>query len=78
MHSGFSLSKIIESLNKTLNFANQVIPLYVKARPLVNNASQILGNAKDLILKKYPKTQTETLKEKKENSSSSGRPVFFH
>jgi len=35
--SGLTLSKVIGGFSKTLNVANQVIPLYQQAKPLFSN-----------------------------------------
>lgn len=47
----FSFGKIITGLSKTLNIANQVIPIYLKARPIIANAKSTLGMLKEFTTK---------------------------
>lgn len=46
--TGLTLSKVIGGLSKTLNLANQIIPLYKEAIPVVNNAKSVFSILKDL------------------------------
>ncbi len=46
--SGLTLTKVIGGLSKTLNIANQVIPLYREAKPMLQNAKTILSVLKDV------------------------------
>ena len=57
---GLSLSKIIGGLSKTLQIANQVIPLYQKAKPIIKNARSAFS-----VLQELKKTipQKEEIKE---------------
>ena len=81
---GLSLTKIIGGLSKTLQIANQVIPLYQKTKPLIHNARSILGVLKETTKTKEKSTSTAapikkevktSLSEiKKENTNS---PTFF-
>ncbi len=41
--NGLSLAKVIGGISKTLQIANQVIPLYQKAKPMISNARNIMG-----------------------------------
>ena len=43
-----SFGKILGGLSKTLNIANQIIPLYLKAKPMIKNANKTLGMLKEL------------------------------
>ncbi len=36
--AGLTLPKILTGINKTLNVANQIIPIYVQAKPMIQNA----------------------------------------
>ena len=47
--AGLSLTKILGGINKTLNIANQVIPLYVQAKPIIQNASSAMKVAKEFL-----------------------------
>ena len=42
-----TLPKIIGGISKTLQIANQMIPLYQKAKPLITNARSIMSINKD-------------------------------
>ncbi len=54
---GLSLTKIIGGLSKTLQIANQVIPLYQKAKPMISNARSLFS-----IVKEMGKNTKETIK----------------
>ena len=54
---GLSLTKIIGGLSKTLQIANQVIPLYQKAKPMISNSSSLFS-----IVKEMGKNTKETIK----------------
>lgn len=55
---GLSLVKIINGISKTLSIANQVIPIYQKAKPALSNIRNVFG-----ILKEMNKPTKETKKE---------------
>lgn len=59
---GLSLTKIIGGLSKTLQIANQVIPLYQKTKPIINNAKSLFSIVKEF--KKPSKPIAPQLKEK--------------
>lgn len=83
---GLSLTKIIGGLSKTLQIANQVIPLYQKAKPMISNARSLFS-----IVKEMGKNTKETIKtpikedtatknlQKQENTKkeTSASPTFF-
>ncbi len=52
---GLSFMKIIGGLSKTLQVANQIIPLYQKAKPVIINAKNMLG-----VLKEFNKSSEST------------------
>ena len=83
--SGLSFTKIISGISKTLNVANQVIPIYREAKPMINNAKTIFS-----ALKEFGKTSSNTTstninseakKEIKKDTAlkvvSSNAPKFF-
>lgn len=88
--NNLSISKVIKGISKTLNIANQVIPLYQQVKPIINNASSILSVFKEFNsndnknttssssnnIKTTPKVLTNTLSEKKELVAN-GLPTFF-
>lgn len=80
-----SFSKILGGLSKTLTVANQVLPLYKQAKPLINN----LGNVRTILstftkdtntnnssTKKTTSSNTKSV-EKKEEVSIPNLPTFF-
>lgn len=46
-NNSFSLLKIVGGLSRTLNIANQMIPLYKQVKPLIQNSSKVLSNLKN-------------------------------
>ncbi len=46
--STLTFGKILGGISKTLSIANQVIPLYQQAKPMINNAKTIMSALKDL------------------------------
>lgn len=48
MNNGsLSLLKIVGGLSRTLNIANQMIPLYKQVKPLIQNSGKVLSNLKN-------------------------------
>jgi len=43
----FSIGKLIGGISKTLNVANQVIPLYKEAKPMIQNARNAFNFIKE-------------------------------
>ena len=80
--SGLSLAKVLGGISKGLSIANQVIPLYQQAKPMIQNARKVmsvLGElkktnniSKTTVDVKNVKEKTESLKIQSTNS-----PVFF-
>ncbi len=66
----FSFSKILGGISKTLNVANQVIPLYQQAKPLINNAKNIFS-----IVKEFNKPDKNTQISKSQNNITKKEPV---
>lgn len=63
LNNPFSIGKIVGGLSKTLNVANQLIPLYKEAKPMIKNAK----NAFNLI-KEFGNTTTNTVLINKEKN----------
>ena len=80
----FSFTKILGGISKTLNVANQLIPLYNQAKPILSNARNILDVLKDF---NEPKNYTqktiidtedfEIKKDSNTESSNYNNPTFF-
>lgn len=66
MNNNLSLTKIISGLSKTLNIANQMIPLYKQVKP-------ILQKTNELITKQPTKQTAENAKVNNQTNS----PTFF-
>lgn len=89
--SGLTLTKVLGGIGKTLNVANQIIPIYMQAKPLISNARSTFAVAKEIL--STPKaSSSQTTKttastpqkekiviQKKESTPilSTNKPVFF-
>ena len=71
--NNLSLLKIINGLSKTINIANQMLPLYTKIKPLINNASQTLNN----INFSRPRDNTQQITKEIKNTPTNNSPTFF-
>lgn len=63
--SPFSFGKIIGGISKTLNVANQVIPLYKEAKPMIQNARNAFSIIKEITNTTTNKVITNTEKNMK-------------
>lgn len=81
LNSGLTFTKVLSGISKTLNIANQVIPIYKEAKPMINNAKTILS-----VLKGFntstPKKSTSSNDQKKDTISQTSpsninSPSFF-
>lgn len=79
MNNNLSLLKIINTLSKTLNVANQMIPLYKQAKPLIENSSKILSNLNNLKKTIPPSPRTKNIKTETTivSEQTSNLPTFF-
>lgn len=88
--SGLTFAKVLGGISKTLSVANQIIPLYQQARPMIHNAKTILSvlketnkpNSSSSNNKKTISNTNSNLSDSKNISSNipsikSGNPVFF-
>ena len=84
IRTGLTLPKVLGGIQKTLNVANQIIPLYVQAKPLIKNAQSAFQLAKEFIGPssknvepiQVSKQPIKSIK-KEEKFLSSSNPVFF-
>ena len=81
---GFSFVKILGGLSKTLQVANQIIPLYQKAKPAIHNARNMLNIIKEIkkpdttLKNESPKQITNTsFTSKVTKEKTSDAPTFF-
>ena len=85
--SAFSLTRVLGGISKGLSIANQVIPLYQQAKPMIQNARKVISvlgelnksnnnsnntNNNKTTVEVTSKEKTETFKVQPSNS-----PVFF-
>lgn len=82
--SAFSLSKLLGGISKGLTIANQVLPIYQQAKPMIQNARKVMS-----VLKEFNKTSnngnvnnktTVEVKAKEKTESKiqlNNAPVFF-
>jgi len=86
--SGLSLGKVLSGISRGLTLANQIIPIYQQAKPMINNARKVLAVMKELNTQTSSKNTIEaeaqiknTPPTKKVISSTStpntSNPVFF-
>jgi len=54
--SSLTLPKVIGGISKTLNVANQLIPIYVQAKPMIQNAKSAFKVAKEIMATPNKKT----------------------
>lgn len=78
MSNNISLLKIINGLSKTINIANQMLPLYNQIKPIITSGSKMLSNINTSTKIETPKkiTKKETLVEVNQKNNSS-LPTFF-
>ena len=82
--SGLTLPKVLTGVQKTLNIANQIIPLYVQVKPIIKNAQSAFSVVKELLAPTPAKTENISLPEPsnphttiKKQDVSLNNPVFF-
>ena len=82
--NSLSLGKIITGISKTLNIANQVIPIYKQAKPLISNFGSTMKLLKTFQNSSNNKTKKETIKTaniieepQQEKNTIVNQPKFF-
>jgi hypothetical protein len=76
---GLTLTRIISGLSKTLKIANQIIPLYEKAKPALTNAQKLFKTFKEITSSNATNENNNDTKliTKKEEPSIKASPTFF-
>jgi len=69
--SGLTFSKVLGGISKTLSIANQVIPLYQQAKPMINNAKTIMSVLKDF--NKNPKNSASAQIQELKNTNNTAK-----
>jgi len=75
MNNNLSLLKIITGLSKTINIANQLLPLYSQIKPLISSTSKSITDIKNNLKESIIPTKIENQPIKKEVSNN--LPTFF-
>lgn len=80
MNNTPSILRILNGISKTLNIANQMIPLYKQVKPLITNSGKLLNNINNLNLNNnINKTQNKTQDTNQviKNNKKEIGPTFF-
>ena len=77
MSSSLSLGKIVSGLSKTLNIANQVIPIYKKAKPLISNFGSTMKLLKTFQNNTDTNKKEKIIEVKEIKQPISNTPKFF-
>ena len=78
INKGISLSKILKRINKTLNVAQEIIPIYTKSKPMIENSKKIFNTLKSINIKSdNNKSNNEKLITNKKTDNYNNLPVFF-
>ena len=79
MNSNFSLLKIINGLSRTINIANQMLPLYNQIKPIISNGSKLLSNINLPTLQKQNNNTVTTNTKQIETpiQTETNLPTFF-
>lgn len=79
MNSNFSLLKIINGLSRTINIANQMLPLYNQIKPIISNGSKLLSNINLPTLQKQNNNTVTTNTKQIETpiQTENNLPTFF-
>lgn len=83
--SSLTLTKVLSGISKGLSIANQVIPLYQQAKPMIQNARKVMSVLKEFNSTTHNKTEPKkTIEAAAKNKKtehiavqSSSSPVFF-
>lgn len=82
MNNSLSLLKVVNGISKTLNIANQMIPLYKQVKPLISNSGKVISTIKNFTSnnnnKESNKPKTSSFSDiKQKNTISYNTPTFF-
>lgn len=83
INNGLTFTKVLGGISKTLSIANQVIPIYREAKPMINNAKTILSVLKGLNTSTPVSTSTTKNTPSKKDTSvkdvtiNTNSPKFF-
>lgn len=82
MNNNLSLIKIIGGISKTLNVANQIIPIYKQVKPIITNSSKYLSQFQSSILNNKTPIKEQSFNDTTLNSQNASPiqnngPIFF-
>ncbi len=82
MYNNFSLLNIIGGISKTLNIANQMIPIYKQVKPLLTDSNKIFNNLQNIKTNltqpnKVTNKNNQTIQNPKPSITSVNAPTFF-
>lgn len=77
MYNNFSLLQLIGGLSKTLNIANQMIPIYKQVKPLISNSKNVLSNLQKLNINKATNINKQSISNTQNIVSNTNSPTFF-
>lgn len=81
--TGLTLSKVLSGISRGLTIANQILPIYQQAKPMISNARKIMGVLKEFNTPTLTNNKTiiegnSTIKKTVTNNAiSNSNPVFF-
>ena len=82
MNNNLSLIKIIGGISKTLNVANQIIPIYKQVKPIITTSSKYLSQFQNSILNnksaiKEQNFNNAALNNQNASPIQNNGPIFF-
>ncbi|MBE6140637.1 MAG: hypothetical protein E7172_03785 [Firmicutes bacterium] len=77
VRNGLTLTRVFSGLNKCLTIANQVIPLYQQAKPMINNARKMAKVFKEFTNNEPTRTTKIIDVAKPISNNNSNVPQFF-
>ena len=86
VQGGLTFTKVLSGISKTLSVANQVIPLYREAKPMIKNAKTILSVLKEMngnnnnktpVKKQNGPIKKDSMEEVKTFTNYNNSPKFF-
>lgn len=77
MYNNFSLLQLIGGLSKTLNIANQMIPIYKQVKPLISNSKNVLSNLQKSNINKVTNINKQSISNTQNIVSNTNSPTFF-
>lgn len=83
VQNGLTLTRVLGGISRTLSIANQIIPIYEQAKPMIGNARKMMNVLREFTASNNetpkPKQTIDVTPEKKNTTNSilSNSPQFF-